>query len=69
VFWSREPLNSTVDATTRRQSGPLAFNAYDLVAHPDSALEQEVQVGEAPVGRNGWRTFGRADTHQSREKD
>jgi DNA-binding beta-propeller fold protein YncE len=28
----------------------LAFNAHDLVDQPQSALEAQVQVGEAPVG-------------------
>ena len=40
----------SVYVTARGSDDLLAFNADDLVHHPGSALEGEVEVGEAPVG-------------------
>jgi DNA-binding beta-propeller fold protein YncE len=41
---------TSVYVTARGSDAVLAFNAHDLVDQPQSALEAQVQVGEAPVG-------------------
>jgi len=42
--------NASVYVTARGSDAVLAFGVHSLVDHPVSALEGEVQVGEAPVG-------------------
>jgi DNA-binding beta-propeller fold protein YncE len=41
---------NAVFVTARGSDAVLEFNAGDLVAHPGSALDEVVEVGEAPVG-------------------
>ena len=42
--------NASVYVTARGSDALLAFDARDLVLHPESSLKEDIQVGEAPVG-------------------